>query len=415
MKTSKKASILKRILAVTRDLRSATDMEELLYRLTISACELTSSQAASILKFNELTNSLRYIAAPWLPAESLKETNVPLTDSMPGWVFTNGEPLIIQDVANDSRHFKEIDQGSNLTTTSLIAVPIQHQGDTIGVLECLNKSEDGNYTEDDVIILEMLAFYATLALANMDLENQISNKSNDTRGLDRLKRNFIAIISHELRTPLGLILGHATVLKEVVSDEHNEALETIIRNSVRLKEIIESLSSIDNIESGLSRIRQRSISVPQLIDEVIVAFKDLAVKKSITLKADIPDRDLYVEADADKITIAIGNLIRNAITFTDEGGQVIVRAESVTGNVKVSVTDNGVGIPIDDLPLVFERFFQVESHLTRSHAGLGLGLSVAKSMIELHGGKIWVESVEKEGSTINFLLPIKPPENISTK
>ena len=310
MKTSKKASILKRILAVTRDLRSATDMEELLYRLTISACELTSSQAASILKFNELTNSLRYIAAPWLPAESLKETSVPLTDSMPGWVFTNGEPLIIQDVANDSRHFKEIDQGSNLTTTSLIAVPIQHQGDTIGVLECLNKSEDGNYTEDDVIILEMLAFYATLALANMDLENQISNKSNDTRGLDRLKRNFIAIISHELRTPLGLILGNATVVKKVVYEEHNEELETIIRNSVRLKEIIESLSSIDNIESGLSRIRQRSISVPQLIDEVIVAFKDLAVQKHIKLKADIRDRDLEVQADADEIAIAIGKRMR---------------------------------------------------------------------------------------------------------
>jgi two-component system sensor histidine kinase VicK len=136
----------------------------------------------------------------------------------------------------------------------------------------------------------------------------------------------------------------------------------------------------------------------------------MAASKNITLEEDIRDEDLQVEADANKITVAISNLIRNALTFTDEGGQVQVMVELVTGHVQVSVKDNGIGIPASDLGLIFDRFFQVESHLTRRHTGMGLGLSVAKGMIELHGGRIWVESIEGRGSTFSFLLPLRPSQ-----
>ena len=117
-----------------------------------------------------------------------------------------------------------------------------------------------------------------------------------------------------------------------------------------------------------------------------------------------------MEADANKITVAISNLVRNAITFTNEGGQVQVSVESVTGHVQVSVKDNGIGIPTNDISHIFDRFFQVESHLTRRHTGMGLGLSVAKTMIEMHGGRIWVQSpgydeVNFPGSKFYVLLP----------
>jgi signal transduction histidine kinase len=249
-----------------------------------------------------------------------------------------------------------------------------------------------------------------MVLWNSSLERQIQNTRNEFAELDRMKSNFIAITSHELRTPLGLILGHATFLRETISDEHREPMETIIRNATRLKEIIESLTEVDNYEAGVARIRQNSVSIPSIVREVVSSFQDMAASKNITLQEDIRDEDLQVEADANKITVAISNLIRNALTFTNEGGHVQVMVESVTGHVQVSVKDNGIGIPVNDLGRVFDRFFQVESHLTRHHTGMGLGLSVAKTMIELHGGRIWVESVEGKGSTFSFLLPLRPTQ-----
>jgi two-component system sensor histidine kinase VicK len=134
----------------------------------------------------------------------------------------------------------------------------------------------------------------------------------------------------------------------------------------------------------------------------------MASQRNITLKADLGRDDLLVEVDGGKIAIALSNLVKNAIMFTDEGGHVFVTGELVPGYVKVSVIDDGIGIPARDLPRIFDRFFQVESHLTRRHGGMGLGLSVAKAMIEMHGGRIWAESMEGKGSNITFLLPVNP-------
>ncbi len=120
--------------------------------------------------------------------------------------------------------------------------------------------------------------------------------------------------------------------------------------------------------------------------------------------------DLRVEVDRGKIATALSNLVKNAIMFTDENGHVFVTGELVPGYVKVSVIDDGIGIPAKDLPYIFDRFFQVESHLTRRHGGMGLGLSVAKAMVEIHGGRIWAESMEGKGSNFTFLLPVDPAQ-----
>jgi len=405
---------MKRLLAITHELESATDIEKLVQRLKLAASELTNSEAVSILEFDEKLNSLRFVAASWFSQQSLKDIVVPLEGSIAGWVFGHNQPLIVQDAENDPRHFKGVDQAINFRTSSLVAVPLTYQGNTIGVLEVVNKADNAYYTEDDVAILEILALYAAMTLWNSKLEARIQNTRDEIFELERLKTNFIAITSHELRTPLGLILGHATFLKETVQEEYREPLDIIIRNAARLKEIIENLTEVDNYETGAARVRQRLISVSRIVEDVISSFQDMASRKNITLQADICEEELPVEADANKITIAVSNLVRNAITFTNEGGEVLVKVEPVTGHAQVSVSDNGIGIPANDLSRVFERFFQVEEHLTRRNTGMGLGLSVAKTMIELHGGRIWVKSIEGEGSTFTFLLPVKPVQtNVS--
>jgi len=405
-----KASKLEHLLAVIRGIGSATDIDQLLQRLAVASSELTDSRAASILKFDVATTSLRFIAAPWHHQQAFKDIVVPLDESMAGWVFGHNRSLIVQDVSQDHRHYKAVDLAANFTTTSLLAVPMRYQGKTIGVLEVINKKGDEHYTEDDVTILEMLALYAGMALWNTNLENNIQVTRDEEAELDRIKRNFIAITSHELRTPLGLILGHATFLKEMLSEEYSESMDAIIRNATRLKDIIEDLTDVENYEEGVARIRQQSISVADLAENVVASFQDMAASKNITLQTDIRAKDLRIGGDVNKITVAVSNLVRNAIMFTNDGGQVSVIVESPPEHAQISVKDNGIGIPASELEYVFERFFQVESHLTRKHTGLGLGLSVAKTMVELHGGRIWAESVEGQGSTFTILLPVQPPK-----
>ncbi|MBN8582064.1 MAG: HAMP domain-containing histidine kinase, partial [Anaerolineae bacterium] len=275
----------------------------------------------------------------------------------------------------------------------------------IGVLEAFNKREP--YTPEDIQVVETLAALTVAALEKAELEQGMFVAREEARELDRLKNEFIAITSHELRTPLGLILGHSTFLKELLNDQYQEQVDTIIRNASRLKEIIETLTSVDNYQSGGALIRSHKVSVSRIIEDVCISFNEMAKKKDIQLKPVIqPGHELWVDLDSGKIAIVLGNLLKNAITFTNEGGEIVVRGEKHDDYVKVSVKDNGIGIPATDLSHVFDRFYQVEDHLTRRHGGMGLGLSVAKVMVEMHGGRIWVDSEEGHGSVFSFILPI---------
>ncbi len=213
-------------------------------------------------------------------------------------------------------------------------------------------------------VLETLAAQAAIAIENARLMAKLQDANAELMRLDRMKSDFIAIASHELRTPLGLILGHATFLKEVVPQAHQEQMEVIIRSSMRLKSIIEDLSTIAHKDEGQSRIRREPFSIVKLIIDLASRFQEAAKEKNIELGYDVPESDpLIVEADRDKIDVALGNLIRNALTFTDAGGQVGIKAEGEGGYVKVFVVDTGIGIPAGEIERIFDRFYQVESHL----------------------------------------------------
>ena len=399
-----------RLAELTRSLVAAQDVEAYLQALVSAAVELTHSETASILELDREANELRFRAVPWYHRDILLAISVPVHASAAGWVTQKATPLVISDVRKDERHFRKVDEASRFQTRSLLAVPLRQRDKVLGVFEALNKADDAHYTEDDVAILETLAALASAALQTDTLERRIKASYNEVAELDRLKSDFIAITSHELRTPLGLILGHATFLRELVGSQYNEQLDAIIRNATKLKEIIESLSSVDNYQSGLARVRQRQVSIARVVEEVAVSFREAARQKGVSLRTNVSGGELLVEADANKIAIAISNLVKNAVTFTDQGGHILISAETVPGYIKVSVIDDGIGIPPSDLPRIFERFFQVESHLTRRHGGMGLGLSVAKAMIEMHGGRIWAESVAGRGSNFTFLLPITPQQ-----
>lgn len=398
---------LERLLEVVRGLTTSPDLDSFLQSIISEASELTNSELASILEYEETADELRFLTVQWFDRDVLRPMGVPLDGSAAGWVYRKGQPLIIQDTRADKRHFKVVDRVTKHDTHSLVAVPLMVRGEVIGVLEALNKKDDAHYTEEDLAILETLGALAAQAIRNAALERKMRVAKIELAELERLKSDFVAITSHELRTPLGLILGHATFLRELVGKEYADQLDTIVRNATKLKEVLESLSSVDNFQNGAARVRSQKVSLAKIAEDTILNFQDEAKARNITLKAEMKKSPFFVDVDGAKIGIVFSNLVKNALQFTDPGGHITISIEEESGYMKVAVSDDGIGIPAKDLPRIFERFFQVEQHLTRRHGGMGLGLSVAKSMVELHGGRIWAESSGERGSTITFLLPVE--------
>ncbi len=287
-----------------------------------------------------------------------------------------------------------------------LSSPILFRSELLGALQVSRAEAD--YSEEEIAALETLAALAAFPLHEQDLLARLEQSSREKSDLDRIKADFIAITSHELRTPLGLILGHATFLRELSTENHDH-LDMIVRYATRLKTIVETLSNVDNYTSGASHVRPGRVSIPELVRETAALYEEQANTKGVTITLAMASPDLTVEGEAGKLGIALGNLLSNAVAFSHSGGHITVSVEADGDSVTVSVRDEGIGIPSKDLPRVFDRFYQVESHLTRRHGGMGLGLAVAKAMIEMHGGTIWAESEVDKGSTFSFRLPMQRP------
>lgn len=396
-----------RLLEIGKKLNESIELQPMLQLIVNVSCELTLSEGSSIFLYEEETGLLKFVAAPPSQWEILKRMRVPVENSIAGQCYTQSKPILIPDASDDPRIFRGVDANLESVTRSLIAAPLVYRGTTIGVLEAINKIGDASYIDDDVAILETLGAQAALAIHTTRLQEDVHRAYNEMAELERMKSNFVAITSHELRTPLGLVLGHATMLAEMIQDtRQKKQLGVIIQSANRLKTIIEDLISVDSLESGQYGFKRQRTDLVELTREVVDEYQQFAENKPAAMISDLPDTPLWVDIDVEKIAIALSNLIRNAITFTKENGHVMVIAESLPGYAKVSIVDDGIGIPAKDMTRIFERFFQVETHMTRHHGGMGLGLSVAKVMVELHGGQIWVESIEGKGSNFSFLLPV---------
>ncbi len=398
---------LERIVEISRQLSATHDLATLLQAIVDIASELTESAGASILLYDHASGELRFEALPGFQDQDLKGMSVPLDSSIAGWIFTHTRPMVLQDATKDPRIYREIDKSTEFQTTSLLGVPLMVNQQPIGVIEAVNKRDMGHYTEDDLAVLETLAGQAAVAIENVRLLKKLQDANAELLRLDRMKSDFIAIASHELRTPLGLILGHSTFLKETSNAEQQEQLDVIIRSAMRLKEIIEDMAIIAHDDEGKSRVRREKFSINELIVEIAKNYEKTAEKQGITFEYDVPKgRVIEIVGDREKISLALVNLVENALTFTDTGGQVGVKAELDDGYVKVLVVDTGIGIPTEEQERIFDRFYQIESHLTRKHGGMGLGLSIAKAMVEMHNGQIWCESNEGMGSLFCFMLPV---------
>ncbi len=257
----------------------------------------------------------------------------------------------------------------------------------------------------DVETLKTLGVHAAVAIENARLVAQLRAAYERLGQLDRLKSDFISIASHELRTPLGLILGYATMLQDQVGEEAAAQLNVVLRAALRLKHLIETMLNLRYLETGELELSCCPFDLREEIREACESYRSLAEASKLSLAVDLPEEPLTVYADQNKVRVVLDNLLSNAVKFTPANGHIWVSATRRRSFVEVAVADDGVGIPEEARERVFERFEQVEDHMTRHHGGMGLGLAIVKGLVELHGGRVWVESEEDKGSRFVFTLP----------
>jgi signal transduction histidine kinase len=397
---------LERILEISRELTSTVSLEPLLHKIVQVAAELTTSEETSILLLNTRTGELRFRAASGDTTGQLRDIPVPVDDSIAGAVLLSGEPAIISDTLSEPRHYKVVGQRIGLETHSLLAVPLQIKERRIGVLEAINKQGGGQFSREDVETLTTLAAQAAVAIENARLVGDLRRAYERLGELDRLKSDFIAIASHELRTPLGLILLYAAMLRDQVDAVEGQQLDAVLRAAMRLRHIIETMLNLRYLETGEMQMVLESFDLRTEVQDACEDYEAIAESGGRTLATDLPDKNVAILADREKIRVVLDNLISNAVKFTPPGGQVQVALSPQGDQVEIAVTDTGIGIPPEELDRIFDRFYQVEDHMTRHHGGMGLGLSIVKGLVKLHGGRVLAESVPGRGSRFVVCLPM---------
>lgn len=225
----------------------------------------------------------------------------------------------------------------------------------------------------------------------------------------RLKDEFLATLSHELRTPLNAIVGYSRMLRSgmVETGKQPRALETIDRSATALTQIVEDVLNVSRIISGKLRLNIQPVDLPTLVQEAVETVRPAADAKHVRVEVSLDPEAAPVSGDADRLQQVVWNLLSNAVKFTPPGGQIRVRVDRANGHMEVVVSDTGIGIKPEFLPHVFERFRQADSGMARQHGGLGLGLAIARHLVELHGGTIRAASAgEGQGATFYLRLPV---------
>ena len=396
---------LLRLVELSVTLNSTLDLDELLQQITATATELLECEAASILLYDENNPRLYFAAATGSDPEKLAEIPVPIDSSLAGTIFRTNQPLILNNAEQDPRHYSLVTDHIKFKINSLLGVPMLIKDRTMGVLEAVNKKE-GGFTDSDVAILSVTAAHAAIAINNARLLKSTQNALEKVKVSNQIKSNFLSIASHELRTPLGIIIGYATFLQESAKGESSEHANQVLGAASQMHALLDQMSNLTLLQSDGMEMRPMKISIQDVLNFSLDEIKYSAARRDLQLVLALPEEPIYVNVDAEKTTLAFVNLLNNAIRFSKEGSKITLGTVRAEKQVQIWVQDEGIGIPVDKLQKIFEEFYQIEPPNTRHYGGLGIGLTIAKGLIEAQSGKIWAESEgQGRGSTFKVLLP----------
>ena len=400
------AEQLARLIEVSLTLNSTLNLNELLRFIIRTAAEIIDCESVSILLYDEKRERLVFAAATGSDPKRLSEMPVPLDSSLAGTIFRENKIISLSDVKNDSSNYSMVSRQVDFEVHNILGVPMRMKEKPTGVLEALNK-RDGDFDESDADILSVIASQAAVAINNARLVKALQDAYNELRANDQLKSNFLALASHELRTPLGVIIGYASFLQEESpSSELSDHAKQVLNAAMQMRVLVDAMTNLNMLRSKEMVLHRQMVPVQQILRAAYGEVKRLAETKGQKVVLDLPENPIPIKCDQDKLISAFTNLMDNAVRFTPEGGKITIGAKSQPGEVLAWVQDSGKGIAEVELKKIFQEFFQIEPHTTRKHGGMGIGLSIAKGLIEAHGGKIWAESPGLgKGATMMVLLP----------
>jgi signal transduction histidine kinase/CheY-like chemotaxis protein len=311
----------------------------------------------------------------------------------------------IESIAQSDEHLRVLRE---LEPKSIMGLPLLARDRLIGVIMMVSSRSSRRYGAEDLSFAQELANRAALAVENAQMY-QIAQRAIQARD------DVMAIVSHDLKNPLNTICLSLEALSReagLAGKQGRKVLDVIARSVTRLDQIIEGLRDAAMIETGQFTVEPKAEDVPALLSEVASLLKPQATAKGRQLEVDVADHIRTIQCDRGRILQVIGNLVGNAIKFTERGGQIRIAVRPVDDAIQVSVSDTGAGIPEREIRQIFERYWKGK---TKGKEGTGLGLYIAKAIVEAHGGRIWVESVVAEGSTFFFTLPIAPSTGVEPR
>ena len=332
-----------------------------------------------------------------------------------GRALLDGKVVHIPDVQNDREYtFTEAQRLGGFRTA--LGVPMLRERVPIGVF-VLSRSEVRPFTDKQIELATTFADQAAIAIENVRLFDEIQDKSRQLEVASQHKSQFLANMSHELRTPLNAILGYTELMADGAYGEPSEKMLGVLKrleaNGRHLLGLINDVLDLSKIEAGQLALELTDYSVQDIAQAVRGTLEPLAVDKKLAFKLDLPAQLPPGHGDGRRLTQVLINLAGNAIKFTDSG-EVVIKAEAKNGSFNVSVRDTGPGISAADRAKLFQEFQQADNAITRKKGGTRLGLAISKRIIEMHGGKIWVESQVGQGSTFVFTLPIRVEQQVET-
>lgn len=380
----------RRLIDIARDLASTLDLDILLARIVHAAAEISGAEAASILLYDDTSRQLYFQVSTNMDESTRRGLTVPLDGSIAGWIVANRKPVRITNAHEDTRFYANVEAVTGMTTQSLLGIPLVTKNKIVGVLEALNKHR-GKFTDTDESMLLVLGAQAAVAIENTRLFQQ---------------SDLISEFVHELRTPLSS-LSTATYLllrPEMSQEQRDQIINNIHNETMRLNALASSFLDLARLESGRVQFRKTNFSLADLMYECKDIMASKSVEDNIQLRVESPEGLPLLEADRDKVKQVLLNLLSNAIKYNRPNGTVMIRAEARENEIAIYVQDTGIGIPDEALPHLFQKFYRVREHETRT-TGTGLGLSICKQIIQGHGGRIEVKSKIGVGTVFMICLP----------
>jgi len=401
---------------VSRAVSSTLDVETVLDMIVSRASQLAGADGCSIYEYDDATEAFHIRAthnlSPGL-VETLRAAPLRKGEGTMGRAAETREPTQVADIAAPGAyqsHIRETLLGAGYR--ALLSVPLLREGEIIGSLS-LNRHAPGEFPPEAVEVLKTFATQSALAIQNARLFREIADKSAQLEAASRHKSEFLANMSHELRTPLNAIIGFSEVLTERMFGELNEKQDEYLRDiyasGQHLLSLINDILDLSKIEAGRMELEATDFDLPSAIDNALTLVRERATRRGIALRRTIDERLGTIRGDERKVKQVLLNLLSNALKFTPEGGRIDVSARVQDGAAEIAVADTGVGIAPEDQEAVFEEFRQVGT-ADKKVEGTGLGLALSRKFIELHGGRIRVQSQVGHGSTFTFTLPVRGEE-----